>query len=155
MLDDAERRNPDVSYEKHDIRAFAVSATGIAIWLGTVLIVFLLWFLFDYFKNTRAEPRARAELAPEYADLSQPVLQASPRQDLASLRAYESHVLNGYFWASRQKETVIIPIEQAIDKVVTQGIPASGDASGLHLFPPRAGARSTGFDRIPSERQGP
>lgn len=155
MPDEARRRNPDVSYEERDIRALAVTATGLAILFGTLLVVFLLWFLFDFLKKSRPEPDPRAELAPEYTKLRQPLLQASPRNDLASLRAYEDLVLNSYSWADPQKRTVIIPIERAMEEVLKRGIPPAGDASGLALFPPRTGARSTGFDRLPNPRESP
>jgi hypothetical protein len=155
MPDETERRNLEVSYEEHDIRAFAVTGTGLVVLFGTLLTVFVMWFFFDLLKKTRPEPAPRAELAPEYSLLRQPVLQVQPRGDLASLRAYEDRILNGYTWADQQRRTVILPIERAMDEVVKRGIPPAGDVSGLNLFPPRTGTRSTGFDRLPDRREEP
>ncbi len=155
MPDETERRNLDVSYEEHDIRAFAVTGTGLGILFGTLLVVFLMWFFFDLLKNTRPEPAPRAELPAEFSRLRQPLLQAQPRTDLASLKAYEDRILNGYTWADQQKRTVIVPIEKAMDEVVKRGIPPARDTAGLNLFPPRTGTRSTGFDRTPEARDQP
>jgi len=148
MPDSAERNNPDVSYEHSDIRSIAVTGTGIALLLGMLVTVFLLWFLFEYFRGTHPEPAPRPALAPEYSRIQQPLLQASPKMDLQELRARDQRLLNGYAWVDRQKGTVSIPIERAIDKLLKQGLPATGDYSDLKLFPPREGSRDTGFDLV-------
>ncbi len=153
MPDEPERRNPDVGYEEHDIRAVAVTGTGLVILFGTLLVVFAMWFLFDFLKKSRPEPSPRAELAPGYAQLRQPVLQVQPRSDLASLRAYEDRILNGYTWADQAHGKVILPIEKAMDEVVKRGLSPAGNTAGLNLYPPQAGARSTGFDRVPSDAE--
>ena len=148
MPDSPERNNADVSYEHSDIRAVAVTATGVTLLLGTLVIVFLLWFLFEYFRSTHPDPAPRPALAPEYSRIEQPLLQASPRMDLQELRARDRRLLNGYTWADRQNGKVSIPINRAIDKLLRQGMPATGNYSDLKLFPPREGSRATGFDLV-------
>jgi len=143
-----ERRNQDVAFEHSDIRSIAVTGTGIAVLLGTLVIVFLMYFLFEYFRNTHPNPAPQAELGPEFSRIRQPLLQASPRSDLQSLRARDLRLLEHYNWVDRQKGTVSIPVDKAIDKLLTQGMPATGDYSDLKLFPPRGGNRETGFDLV-------
>ena len=148
MPDSSDRRNSDVTYEHSDIRSMAVTGTGITLLLGTLVIIFLLWFLFEYFRRTHPDPAPRAGIAPEYSKIEQPLLQASPRMDLRELRARDYRILNRYTWVDRQKGAVSIPIDRAIDKLLQQGMPPSGDYSDLKLFPPREGSRDTGFDLI-------
>lgn len=148
MPDRTERDNPDVTYEHSDIRSLAVTGTGIALLLGTLVTVFALWFLFEYFRSTHPEPAPRPALAPEYSGIKQPLLQASPKIDLQELRARDQRLLTGYAWVDRQKGSVSIPIDRAIDKLLQQGMPATGDYSDLKLFPPREGSRDTGFDLV-------
>jgi len=133
------------AYERRDIRAFAVTGTGIGVLFGTLLTIFLIWFLFTYFRHTHAQLAPRPALAPEFSRITQPVLQAAPRRDLQALRARDNRILNGYTWTDKSRGAVSIPIDKAIDKLVTQGMPAAADYSDLGLFPPRSGSRQTGF----------
>lgn len=139
----------DVAFEPRDVSAFGVIATGVGILIGTLVSIFLLYFYFIYLRGTRPEPPPRAELAPEYNSIRQPLLQPSPRSDLKYLREYEDQVLNGYRWVDQGKGVVSIHIERAIELVVERGLPpARGDAASLKLWPPRAGSRQTGFDQV-------
>src|SRR5690349_20240190 len=98
MRDNPDRRNPDVAYEHADIRNVAVTATGIALLLGSLAIVFLIYFLFEFFMSTRAGLDARPALAPAYSNVRQPLQQTSPRADLEKLRERDHHLLNHYTW---------------------------------------------------------
>ena len=75
-----------------------------------------------------------------------PRIQASPATDLRDLRAYEDSQLNSYGWVDKQKGTVRIPIERAIELVARQGIPPQRAPKDLKLYPPQAGTRETGFE---------
>jgi hypothetical protein len=154
MPDNSERRNPDVDFERADIRNFAVTASGIGLLLGTILIVLLLYFPFEFFLRRRDLPEPRAELAPEYANIRQPLLQISPRADLAKLRERDRRLLEHYTWVDRSKGIVSMPVDRAIDKLVSEGMPAAADYSDLELFPPRTGSRESGFDLVPGSPGG-
>jgi hypothetical protein len=52
-----------------------------------------------------------------------PALQISPRADMARFRAEEEAELSSYGWVDRDRGVVRIPIDQAMEKVVRQGIP--------------------------------
>jgi hypothetical protein len=51
-----------------------------------------------------------------------PRLQVDPARDLAEFRAEKNKELNTYYWVNKQKGIVHIPIEQAMKKLVAQGI---------------------------------
>src|SRR6516225_9976020 len=51
-----EDENPAVSYERGDIDIFAVTKFGIGLAIATIVVVFLMWGLFDWFhKHTHEE----------------------------------------------------------------------------------------------------
>jgi hypothetical protein len=138
-------RNEDVQFEEKDIQPLPVVGAGVGLLLGTLATVFLLWFVFVYFRSTHAEPEPRPGVAPVFENMRRPVLQASPRLEIEALRARDFRILNHYTWMDRKNGAVSIPIERAIDKLVSEGMPAVGDYSDLKLVPPRAGSRQTGF----------
>jgi hypothetical protein len=52
-----------------------------------------------------------------------PRLQTSPEHDLQQFRAEEEKRLNTYYWIDKQKGTVHIPIDRAMEKIVQTGLP--------------------------------
>jgi hypothetical protein len=52
-----------------------------------------------------------------------PRLETNPQADLQRFRAEEEKRLNTYYWVDRQKGIVHIPIEQAMKKLATTGVP--------------------------------
>ena len=148
MPDNPERRNSDVAFEHSDIRSVAVVGSGIGVLTGTLLAIGLLYFVFLYFRSTHHDPVPRAELAPEFQRIRQPVLQGSPRLDLQELRKRDNRLLNQYTWVDKQKGIVSLPVDHAIDKLLSQGMPGAGDYTDLKLVPPRSGDRETGFDLV-------
>jgi hypothetical protein len=137
--------NESVRFEEKDIRPVAVVGAGVGLLLGTLGIVFLLWFVFVYFRSAHPAPEPRPGVAPVFQSMRQPVLQASPNSDLEALRARDFRILNHYTWVDRTKGVVSIPIDRAIEKLVSEGMPPVGDYSDLKLVPPRAGSRQSGF----------
>jgi hypothetical protein len=137
--DDPVRGNPDVTHERSDVNAFAVTATGIGVLLGTLATVFVLWFYFEHLTSSGPQVTARPELAPKDKSVREPLLQPAPTRDLADLRHSEDAVLNGAAPAA-------MPIERAMDALAERGLPPTGDYSDLHLTTPRAGSRQTGFE---------
>ena len=120
-------RDQNVRFEERDIHAFAVIATGIVLLVGTLATVFLLWFVFAYFKDTHANVEPRPALAPVFSRIEQPLLQPAPARDLEALRARDRRILNGYHWIDQASGAVSIPIDRAIDKLVSGGMPRTRD----------------------------
>jgi len=137
--------NDDVRFEHNDINAVAVVGTGLGVLIATLLTVFVIWFVFAYFRDSHPKQEGRPGLGPVFGRIRQPLLQSSPRADLEALRARDHRLLNEYNWVDRSKGIVSIPINRAIDKLVAEGMPPRRNYSDLKLYPPREGARHTGF----------
>jgi hypothetical protein len=60
-----------------------------------------------------------------------PRLEAQPGQDLAAYRDFEQAKLSTYRWVDRQAGLVAIPIDQAMDVVAKQGLPARPASNDL------------------------
>jgi len=138
--------NPAVSHERRDVNVFQISAFGIGLLLGCIVVVFAMWAMFDYLfsredaKNA-ASPAAsmlneRPKLPPE------PRLQAEPKIELKDLRADEEAILSSYAWIDPNKGIVRIPINQAIDMVAQKGLPSKPSPTGLD---------NDGFRMIPED----
>jgi hypothetical protein len=127
--------NPAVSHERRDVNVFQISAFGIGLALGCIVVVFAMWAMFDFlFKREDAKnasnPAAammseRAKLPPE------PRLQAQPKVELKDLKADEDAILSSYGWIDPNKGIVRIPIDQAIDIVAQKGLPSKPSPTGL------------------------
>jgi len=127
--------NPRVSHERRDVNVFQISAFGIGLLLGCIIVVFAMWAMFDYLYSREAAKTAdnaaaammkeRQKLPPE------PRLQATPKIELKDLRADEDAILNSYGWIDPNKGIVRIPIAQAIDIVAQKGLPSKPGAAGL------------------------
>jgi hypothetical protein len=140
--------DPTTRYEGSDLYPRAVFLTGVGVLVGTGVIILLVYPVFSYLRHERAEvspvPTAAARggnpVPPE------PRIQASPTTDLHDFRVWEESQLHDYHWVDRQKQTVSIPIDEAIRIVARRGIPPQPDPGGTTYFDPRAGTRVTGFE---------
>ena len=150
---DFPEKNPSVAFDRSEENVKAVSGFGIGLAIGVVVVVFMMWGLFDWFYNREDEASAtitpaqrmdKPQLPPE------PRLQAEPRLDLAALREGEDAVLgeNGkenekrsYAWVDPNHGVARIPIQEAIKIIAAKGLP-SRPATNL--------PDSDGFRQIPS-----
>ena len=136
--------NAEVSYERRDVNVFEVSAFGIGLLIGCIVVVFGIYGMFVYLfkvedkKNEGASTRGmlaqRATLPPE------PRLQGfqnaqgykePPKVELKELRDDEDAILNGYGWVDPNKGTVRIPIDLALDMVAKKGLPSKPSPAGM------------------------
>lgn len=60
----------------------------------------------------------------------EPRLQTLPKEDLAKTRERDRARLEGYSWVDKNAGTVRIPIEDAMKRVLGQGIPVRADVAG-------------------------
>ena len=144
----SEARHQDVHFERTDWSVRTTVGIIVGTLIGMWIITGLVYFYFAYLEHSRAlssppplpiEARANP-LPPE------PRLQASPRQDLKEMRRREDYTLAHYSWVDKQKGTVAIPIDRAIQIVAQRGIPPQKAPPGLILSQPQAGTRLTGFE---------
>ena len=142
-----------VAFERGDVNVFQITAFGIGLLIGCIVVVFAMWAMF-YFLAKRAdnlnEPnppammKDRPSLPPEprLSGLRErPENPVAPRVELEQMRADEDTILNNYGWVDPNKGTVRIPIDLAIDMVAQKGLPSK---------PSPAGADG-GFRMIPSD----
>lgn len=143
-----EEGDGQVSYERGDINVYQITAFGIGLFVGCIVVVFAMWAMFHFLakradnenpKNPPAMMKERQTLPPE-PRLQGIVKPEPPHVELAQLRADEDAILNSYGWVDPSKGTVRIPVDLAIDIV---------SAKGLLSRPSPAGANG-GFRMIPS-----
>jgi hypothetical protein len=142
--------NPAVSYERSDLDIFAVTKFGIGLAIGTVVAVFLMWGLFQWFENHQSqaleelppsviearkhllppEPRLQTMGNPEAPSVAQGALR-SPSVELLQLRENEARQAQMYAWVDPAKGIARIPIEVAKDLVLKPGrLPVKVSAEG-------------------------
>ena len=81
--------------------------------VSVVILAIMLLFLRNYFFLVRNETVDRNYLS-------------SPNPQIEALRAHEDSVLTSYGWVNRQNGVVRIPIEEAMDLVVSETRPGGG-----------------------------
>jgi hypothetical protein len=127
--------NPGVSHERRDVNVFQISAFGIGLLLGCIVVVFAMWAMFDFLFSRESAKNAdnpaaammneRPKLPPE------PRLQAEPKVELKDLEADEAAILSSYGWIDPNKGIVRIPIDEAIEIVSQKGLPSKPSPTGL------------------------
>lgn len=143
--------NPEVGHEKRDINIRIIVGFGLSLVVAAIFVYLFIALLFNFFGRlqTTAYPREFPAVQTGEVRLPpSPRLQDKPREDLKALRAHEDELLNGFTWTNRQAGGVRIPIWQAMNQVMQQGLPVapqpsqeqpslpSGSSSGRVLEPP-------------------
>jgi hypothetical protein len=98
-------------YERKDINARAVAASGIILATGIFGIQLLLRSGFIYLHHRQV---AESNEGPIPADF---LRSNSPEQELAKYHQEVDQVLNHYGWVNREKGIVRIPIEEAMKRI--------------------------------------
>jgi hypothetical protein len=126
-------------YERRDANVRVLLQFGF--WLAVILVVifFAMRWTFNFLsiKSPMGPPPTPFEnarvLPPE------PRLQVEPHQDLKTYCDQELSNLNGYGWVDQHNGVVHIPIDQAMDELLQQGLPtraSSGTESGTAPLAP-------------------
>ncbi len=93
-------------------------ALGLA--LACVIAIVIVWLMLDI--GSEAGVRVGAPTAVDEATQPEPRLQANPEGEYEQMRhELDAHV-NGYGWIDEGTGVVYIPIDQAIDLVLEQGV---------------------------------
>lgn len=130
--------HPDVHHEEKDINVRAV------LWVIVITVVFAivvhvgLWLLMRALdRNERSRDPQRLSAIPVESERlpPEPRLQISPVTEMREFRRAEEQKLHSYGWVDREQGIVHIPIETAIEKVLTSGAlvarPSGADESEL------------------------
>jgi hypothetical protein len=149
--------NPSVGHERTDANAIAISKFAIALAFGIVLVMGILYFVFDYFagREQRDSPKA-APMAAEQPRLPpEPRLQPTPQLDLKAMRDAEENVLNNYGWVDPDRGIARIPIDQALNIMAQKGFgtrsprAGSGPVTEKSVLPEDSSSGRTLEDRTP------
>jgi hypothetical protein len=117
---------PTIHHEPSDANVRGVFAFGLGLLVMVVVVLFLVWLLFGYYRSRQA---ATAGLDfPLAADQlnrlpPEPRLQTNPKQDLIDLRRAEDLILNTYGWVDKTGGVVRIPIDDAMKLTIERGLP--------------------------------
>ncbi len=136
--------NPQAKHEVRDIHVRGVLMFCFSLALAVLLVTLVLWGLFHVFSR-QAEKR-EPEVSPMFRqgrakqDFPAPQLQPPPpvageesnryrpfitdTVDLETMQQRERYTLNSYGWVDQNAGVVHIPIQQAMDMLVQQGLPA-------------------------------
>lgn len=103
-------------YEVTDGKALPLLYSGIGLTVFTIAAILLMFALFRWLEIRES----RLDTDTYYlAEISRPVpatlLQINARQELAELRAAETHTLTTYGWVDEDARIVRVPVERAIE----------------------------------------
>jgi hypothetical protein len=122
-------------YERQDasVRTLLQFAFWLAVLIAVVLVVMRWTFNFLSVREPTGPPPTPFENARTLPP--QPRLQAEPHQDLKTYCDGQLARLNSYGWTDQQNGVTHIPIDQAMDKLLQQGLPirpqsGAGDPAG-------------------------
>lgn len=126
MEQDIQHGGNGVGHETGEANVKDIVLSGVALAVGTVAVCFLVLFIFRFFSShvgpePAAHPVAQQAIVPE--KVPGPHLQVDPSQELQTLHSREREILNTYGWVDKQNNVVRIPIDQAMDKLLAQGLP--------------------------------
>jgi hypothetical protein len=125
-------------HERHDVNIRWMAYFGVVLVVLLVGSAVLMLWLFDVF-NIESQRVDTPTLTAESQPLPPgPRLQASPAQDMREMLAAERRLLEHYAWVDPSAGVVRIPIERAMEWVVTQGLPDWRETQGSPEEKPKA-----------------
>jgi hypothetical protein len=118
---------PGAGYEHTDAHVWTIVKFGL--WLAASAVVihiglgFMYRMLIEQSKDLSA-PRYPLAVSREPMQPPAPRLQQFPRNEIYEFRLQEDARLHGYGWVDKNAGIVHIPIEEAMKRVLAQGLPA-------------------------------
>lgn len=132
-----------VQYEDRDLGARGILVFLVVLGITGLLLCVMVWGYFDYHaRHMRAAvplpgPQVintpNAEIAPPETRFPKPALQTDDVNDLNQYRQQDNARLSSYGYIDQKNGIVHIPIDQAMDQIVKQGLPtrpAPGQQAG-------------------------
>lgn len=115
--------NPDVQFEKEDIRATPVLRFLVGIAITSVVVCFLLLAFYRGMRSYVAglQPEPPHMKFEDERQAPAPRLQERPYLDLRENRAREDRILSTYGWVDKSRGVVRIPIALAMRLVAEEG----------------------------------
>lgn len=136
MSTETERKpSREEGYEHRDANVRSLLQFGFWLAVLIVVVLFAMRWTFNFLSET--EPTGAPPTPFETARTlpPQPRLQVEPHQDLKTYCDGQLARLNSYGWTDQQNGVTHIPIDQAMDKLLQQGLPirpqnGAGDPGG-------------------------
>jgi hypothetical protein len=118
---------PGAGYEHTDAGVGTIVRFGIWLAVAAILVHFGLGFMYSMLieqSKDLEEPRYPLAATSEAPLPPQPRLQQFPRSEIYQFRLTEQAALAGYGWVDKDAGVVRIPIDEAMRKVLEEGLPA-------------------------------
>ena len=119
-------------YETRDVALHTLVkwVIGLYIFIGiTAAGTIPLYFLLTPQPEERSQRTGQNELRPTMRPLPEPVIQPSPIQDMAEFERNQVRTLNSFGRVESEPGKVHIPIDQAMERVLTEGLPSQPQSS--------------------------
>jgi len=134
-----------IRFETRDLRTRPIYLAGLALAVAAVVFVAIAWGFYQ--KLAQREAARSPVVSPLSAEFArkqppEPRLQSDARADLLAMRAAENQQLTKLAWADKNKGTVQIPIDRAMELLIAKGLAARQGPSPVWL------PRPTGIDPI-------
>jgi hypothetical protein len=116
-----------VRFEAQDVEPRAIVRFATILAVASIGVAVLVVVLLRYFHRLEVEsdppPAPMAHMEPGRLP-PEPRLQRMPFDDIEQMRGEEAEILERYGWVDQKAGVVHIPIEQAMQKLLEQGLPA-------------------------------
>jgi hypothetical protein len=146
---------PQKGYETSDV-SIPVAVVFITSLVLVAVFGIVASLLFINRMNAVANLEAQRELSANPLALERgvpaaPLLQPNPPADMDTYLAEENAHLHGYGWINREAGIVHIPIGQAVERVVQQGIPRWDPVDSAELTGDEAMGGAPGAQPVPEQ----
>ncbi len=136
----ATAHSPDLAEFDREIDVRGILWTGIFLVALALLAHLLMWWLlrgfsrFDEKRDVRLTP---IEAASPQKPPPEPRLQVNPNEDMRLLREEEDRLLGHAGWVNQQQGIVRLPVEVAMEEILSKGVSATQPASPAQPSPPQ------------------
>jgi hypothetical protein len=113
-------------YERRDANIPALLKIALALLVTIVLAMVSMYGMFQYFAKSQqlGPPASPFEKEDVRVLPPQPRLQVQPKVDLKTYCQSQSKELNSYGWVDEHNGVVRIPVDRAMDLILSRGLPA-------------------------------
>src|SRR5262245_36437435 len=122
-----------------EINVRGIVWTGVTLVATSLVVSVLMWWMlrgfsrFDEKRDVRLTP---IEVASPQQQPPEPRLQDDPNGDMRRMREKEDRLLGQAGWVNRQQGIVRVPIDVAMEEILSRGVAAAQPASPAQPSPP-------------------
>ena len=106
-------------HEKREADVRLIIETLIGLTITVVIVIVIVWGIFVLFEKTTPQAQLSPVAAPPQLPAG-PKVEEHPAEELKALHARENELLNKYGWVDQKVGLVHIPIDKAMDEVVSK-----------------------------------